>query len=384
MRDGTGGRHAREPAEALTDRRRLGVIAGERLQETPMLALAAVALAASMDASRPGPGLASPRSRVPVAAVEAVVYATRGDNRIHILSGEDLTPLASIDAGLGAHETALSCSGRWLIGSAYGGPGPGHQPADNRMVVIDVPSQQISTTVTLPGMTRPNDLAFLPGSARAVVTVEQPPSVVRVDASTGKFDTLPASRPAGHMLALSPLSDVVHLAHVMPGSMTTLDLATGKTIGTVELKPGAEGIAAAPDGVRVWVACGRSDAIAIVDVREHKVARWLDCPGFPHRIRISPDGVWAAVACPKSGEVALYDSIAPEKVHRVRVGGPGAAPTGVAFLPSGRRLAVLLSGPAAQIVLLDVESREVVARVDALGPGADALSAGRAQAVRLM
>ncbi|MDX2017019.1 MAG: hypothetical protein SFY95_05175 [Planctomycetota bacterium] len=119
------------------------------------------------------------------ARVEAVIYSTRGDEKIHVLAAADLAPMASIVVGAGLHEVALDSSGRFLMGSAYGGPGAGHQPADNRLVVVDLAQRKIHRTIMLEGLQRPNDIAFVPGKPEAFVTVESPQHVLRVSAETG-------------------------------------------------------------------------------------------------------------------------------------------------------------------------------------------------------
>ncbi|MDX2114307.1 MAG: hypothetical protein SFZ24_01630 [Planctomycetota bacterium] len=310
--------------------------------------------------------------------MDAVVYSTRGDNRVHIVSASDLSAVASIDVGLGAHELAVSDDGRWLLGSAYGGPGPGHQPADSRLVVVDLARRAVHRTIDLGELKRPNDIAFLGGTSEALVTVEMPPRLLRVDAAKGTFATLELSRQAGHMVAES--GGVAWVAHVVPGGVTPVDVGEWKAGTVIDVPDGAEGIAASPDGSVVWVACNRSDRLVIVDARERKVVREMECAGFPFRVRFAPDGGTVAVSLPKAGSVGLFDAAEPERGRRVRVGaegGAGSAPLSIAFTPDGRRVAAQCAGPREEIVLVDVETGKVAHRAAAAGPMADALTAGR-------
>ncbi len=334
-----------------------------------LLATAAVALSLS---TSPAP--------TPTPTPTAVLaYATRGDNTIHLVSAADLSPIASIPVGLGAHEIAFSSDGRWLIGSAYGGPGQGHQPADNRLAIVDLAARKLHKTVDLKGLQRPNDIAFVPGTSDAIVTVEVPPRLVRVSAATGQYTEVPLKDKTGHMLTLSPDGQTAFVAHVMPGSLSVVDIASKAVTAKVDLPTGAEGLAISPDGARIWVASNRSGAVSIIDAKTRAVDRRLDCPGFPFRVEFAPSGDRVAISCPGSGEVALFDTADPAKVARVSVvaGTPKqAAPTALAFVDGGRSVAVLCEGPSPELVLISAADAEVTKRVPITGPIPDALASG--------
>lgn len=319
-----------------------------------------------------------------------LLYSTRGDNKVHMLDAGDLSLISSHELGVGAHELAVSPDGRWAIGTAYGGPGPGHQPADHRLAVLDLKSGKVHRTIDLAPMSRPNDAAFMPDSTHAYVTVEAPPRIVRVNAETGEQKPITLDRGTNHMLALSPDSKRLYVAHVVPGGLTVIDATTDTVLSHVPVPDGAEGPAVSPDNAKVWVACNRSDKIVIVDAAQGTVERTIECAGFPFRLRLSPDGKTAAVSLPKSDEIALIDTADVTKVRRVNLrntnepatalttpakadaAGP-CMPTSLAFTPDGLRVAVVC---ASEILLIDVAQAKVVARHAADGPIADALAAG--------
>jgi DNA-binding beta-propeller fold protein YncE len=311
----------------------------------------------------------------------AIIHSSRADNTLHILGATDYAPLATIDIKLGAHETAISPDGRWLMGSAYGGPGANHQPADNRVAIVDLSTGKLHRTVVLHQAQRPNDIVFLPNSAEAVVTTEAPPHLVVINADSGEQRWIKINVPTGHMLALSPKGDTAYVAHVMPGALSVVDIALGKVTSTIELPTGAEGITLSRDASRLWIACNRENKVCIVNTADKpKIEHTLDCRGFPFRARTSPTGKHVAITCAAAGEVAIFDSADHTKVDRVSVLDPDAksklVPTALAFLPGGQKLAVLLEGASAEIAVLDMTTRKVSARVPAKGPLADALTAG--------
>lgn len=330
--------------------------------------------------------VALPQPDAPPAPAEAsrptvAVYSTRGDNRIHFLAAETLAPLGSHEVQAGAHELAISGDGRWVMGSAYGGPGKGHQPADKRLLVFDATAGKLVRVIDLGELQRPNDIVFLPGSDEALVTVEMPPRLLRVKASTGEFQAIDVEHKAGHMLTLAPDAKRAFVSHVAPGSVSVIDLGTAKLVANHKLPLGAEGIAVTPDGAQLWVGCNRSNAMVVFDVAQAKVTRSIECTGFPLRVRVAPDGATVAASCPMSREVVLF-AAKDAKAEPVRIevhasDDRQAVPTSLSFTPDGKALIVVLASEAGgELLRIDVTKREVTHRAASAGPIADALAVG--------
>jgi YVTN family beta-propeller protein len=325
-----------------------------------------------------------PAKKAAEAVRTVVIYSTRQDEKLHVLDANDLSLVATHALGLGAHELALSPDMRWVIGTAYGGPGAGHQPADSRVAVFDLREGKVARTIEAKPMLRPNDIAFSADSSRVYVTVEAPPRILKIDPATGEHTAITLTRGTNHMLALSPDGSRLYVAHVLPGSITVIDTKAEKEESNIKVPDGAEGIAVSPDGAKVWVACNRSDRIVVIDAKSAKVEKEFACEGFPFRLRIAPDGKTAAVSLAKSEEVAFIDTADVTKVRRVSlretgkdVAGGGLVPTSIAFTPDGARLAVVCSGGIGSVVLVDVSKGEVVARRRADGGIPDAIASGR-------
>jgi hypothetical protein len=110
----------------------------------------------------------------------------------------------------------------------------------------------------------------------------------------------------------------------------------------------------------------------------HEVER----PGFPLRVKASPDGKRVAVSCPKSGEVVVYESADPKRVTVVDLRAQLEAevmPTSIAWSPDSKHLIAVANGKPDYIVAIDAATAKVTAKVEAAGPIADALAAGRVQ-----
>jgi len=315
--------------------------------------------------------------------IAAVIYSTRGDEQVHVLAADDLRLLGSIDAKAGLHELALDSTGRFVMGSAYGGPNPGHQPADNRLVVIDLAANAVHRTIKLEGMQRPNDIAFKPGSFEAFVTVESPPHILRVDAESGEVAKFPIKHKSGHMLALSPDAKTVYVSHVQPGSLTVLDAASGEEKKSITLPLGAEGMTCSPDGRSVWIASHAEGRVSVVDTETNEVSQSIIAPGMPFRVRISPDGKLVAIAAPQAGAVAFIETREPTRIQYVDTNvfdnkpiSRVMTPTSIAFSPDGTSLFAVCEGEDPRIVAIDVATRKVRAHTLAKGPIADAMTTG--------
>ena len=343
--------------------------------------LAAAAAAAPQAPARPAP---PPPAEASPPADAAALYSTRGDEKVHLVSLPDLRSLASYDAGAGAHELAISADGRFALGSAYGGPGQGHQPADNRVFVLDLPAGARARTIDLGASKRPNDLAFVGAGTIAVATTEAPPQLLRLDAANGTVEAFALEHRANHMLALAPDARACFVSHVMPGGITRFDLARNTATAYAELPAGAEGIAcvAHGDAVHVWVGCARSDRIVVVDGATLAVLHTIPRAGFPFRLKASPDGARVAVSCPKSGEVVIHDARDPTRPPaivdlRTQLDTEQVAPTSIAWSPDGTQVLVVANGEPDRIVAIDAAHAKVTAQIEAAGPIADALAAGR-------
>ncbi len=343
---------------------------------------AAMVMSASSLSAIAQPVQAPPKTK----PIDAVIYSTRGDEKVHVLAADDLRLLATIDAGAGLHELAIDSSGRYLMGSAYGGPGPGHQPADNRVVVIDLVQRKVHKTITLDGLQRPNDIAFVPGTTDAFVTAEVPQHVMRVNAETGEYAKHPLKDSTGHMLALAKDAKLVYVSHVKPGNLSVVDAASGEVKKTVKLPDGAEGMAMSPDGQSVWVASHQASRISVVSTATGEITQSIVCPGMPFRMKFAPGGKTIAVSCPGAGALAFIDVAAPTHIEFVDTNifkgkpiGQQHVPTSIAFSPNGTQVFAVCSGEEAGVTAIDVASRKLTARVKSAGPAADALTAGMIQ-----
>lgn len=345
--------------------------------------------AASFHGARPSNPIASvapppavvtppPPNALPQHPAGLLVVSTRGNGRTLLIDPVSGAVGSTIEAGIGLHEIASAPDGSLAVGSAYGA-GPRHQTPDKRLCVLDLASGTLLRTVELvdaKGLEhfRPNDLVFLPGSRRVLVTSEVRTSLLEVDVVEGRIvREIQHGLPAGHMLAVTPDGRRAFVPSVHAGTVAAIDLEKGEVIATIAAGVGAEGVACSPDGAQAWVANNRAGSITVIDVATLSPLATFPAAGFPFRVRFTPDGRRVLVTCPQANVVRVYDAMTREIRGEIAT---DPAPTSIAVEPGGSR-ACVVSAASGRVQVLDLETMTVALSVDA-GPEADGLAWARA------
>ncbi len=303
-----------------------------------------------------------------------VVISTRGDNKLLVIDAATGETRATIDAGMGAHEFAVSPDGTIGVGSCYGS-GQHHKTADNRLFVVDLKNRNVARTIDLGEHQRPNDLVILADNRHALCTSEVMQALLKVNLHEGKVaQTIPLDHSAGHMLAALPTGDRAYVSHVKPGGVSVIDLKAGKVEKFIETAFGAEGIAVSPDGARVWVANNRSGTISIIDTATLEVVNTIKSEGFPFRVRFTPDGTRVAISHPMSGEIKIYSAADTNLVAtaEVKEAGQSLGPTSISISADSQFAFAVCEG-ASRLVTIDLTAAKVIATTQT-GPGPDGMA----------
>ncbi len=282
-------------------------------------------------------------SRTAKTNADTLIVSNRGDNTVQLFDTQTKSEIAKVYTEVGAHEFAVSPYGKQVIGSCYGS-GPGHQIADNRLLVIDLESLSIPQLIDLGDNPRPNDIRFLADGRQYVVTSEARRKLLLIDAKTNKVNReVLFDQPAGHMLALSSDGTTAYVPCVQTGKVVVVDLSeSGSARNTlIETAIGSEGIDISPDGKHVWIACNRSDEIHVIDTAKNQVVEKLSTDGFPFRLRFTPDGKHVFVSHPNANEVRVFDSNSRKAIARIPI--DNGMPTGLSISSDGKRAYVVCS-----------------------------------------
>ena len=293
------------------------------------------------------------------AHADTLLVSNRGDGTVGVYDTDAKKLTATVPAGVGAHEFAVSPDGRTVVGSLYGS-GPQHQVPDNRLMVVDLDNLTGVRLIDLGDNPRPNDMRFL-DAGTLVVTSEVRERLLLVDVADGEIDaSIPFGQSAGHMLAVSPDESRAYVPSVRSGVVSVVSLdptATERVIGTVQTAFGAEGVDASPDGKRVWVACHQTQAIMVIDAEKLEVTQTIQTDGFPFRVRFTPDGSRVIVAHPGAHELRIYDVETGEVTAEAEL--PGGQPTSLAVSPDGASV-FAVCGPVSKIAEIEVQTGKVV------------------------
>lgn len=303
-----------------------------------------------------------------------VVVSTRGDNKVLLIDAATGETRGTIDAGMGAHEFAVSPDNSIGVGSCYGS-GQHHKTPDNRLFVVDLAKRELLRTIDLGEHQRPNDLIILADNRHALCTSEVKRALLKVDLQEAKVaQEIPLPHPAGHMLAALPTGDRAYVSHVQPGGVSVIDLKAGKVEKFIDTAFGAEGIAVSPDGSRVWVANNRSGTISIIDTAKLEVVNTIKSEGFPFRVRFTPDGKRVAISHPMSGEIKIYNAADATlaATAEVKENAQSLGPTSISISADSQFLFAVCEG-ASRVVTIDLASAKVISNVRT-GPGPDGMA----------
>lgn len=229
--------------------------------------------------------------------------------------------------------------------------------AQNRLVVVDLPSGRIARSIALPP--DPEDIASA-GNGGVVIVVSS--SAGKVTALNR--DTLRPIRTFGgfdqpHIAAISPDGQYAYITDDVRGTVTVIRLSDMRVTSTVSVGAGAHHLSFSPDQRRAWIGLGeQATQISILDttdVAHPKLIGRFD-PGFAaHDVSFAPSGRAVFVSSSSGPDVTAFDPNSRRVLFRVPVGRP---PQHIAF---AGRYAYLTSGYGSAIKRVDAGTGRVTA-----------------------
>lgn len=245
--------------------------------------------------------------------------------------------------------------------------------AQNRLLVVNLPSGRIAHSVLLPA--GPQDIAAAGDGGAVVVVSSNAGKVTVLDRATLRTIRTFGGFEQPHIVAFSPDGEYAYITDDSRGSLTTIRLSDRRVTSTVAVGAGAHHLAFSPDERRVWVALGeRAHQITllstvvrpppprsspVVDLGHPHVIGGF-APDFPaHDLAFSSDGreVWITSAVGR--DVTVLGALS----HRVLFSVPVGAPPQHVVLHG--RFAYLTSGYGSTIEQVDATTGRVIERVSA-------------------
>ncbi|HZJ08187.1 MAG TPA: YncE family protein [Trueperaceae bacterium] len=307
------------------------------MQRIATLSLLSVALGSFSAGSGAQPGYLVQAGAAAQATHLLVVDKSAGELLIVDLESGDVT--GRIAVGFEPHEVVAlaaedSPTGSPLaIVSLYG---TGQQPG-SELAVVDLLEGTVRR-VALEPYGRPHGLAFIPGSAAVLVTVEADDTVLTVDYQRGEITAawqVEARLP--HLVVAAAEGDAAYASSIVGGAVTRLPLNGGEP-ESASVGAGAEGIAVTPDGREVWVGSNEENELHVFSDRLTQLDVLPTC-GVPIRVT-SVGQELMAVTCMADNRVQLFDVDSHEVVVSIELPMPGGRPVGTLASADGSRLFV--------------------------------------------
>lgn len=252
--------------------------------------------------------------------------------------------------------------------------------AQNRLLVVDLPSGRIARSLPVPA--DPEDIAASFGGGGVVIVVSSRAGKVTIlDRDTLRVVKTFAGFQEPHIVAISPDDSYAYVSDDSRGTLSAIRLRGPhdmRLVGTVSVGVGAHHMAFSPNERTVWVALGEnatritilstvvpgarvpgSEASTPITDLGHPHVVGSFSPGFPaHDLSFSPDGRQVWVTSAAGPDVTAFDARSHRVLFRVPVGAP---PQHIVFQG---RYAYLTSGYGSTIEKVSTSGR-IVARSSA-------------------
>ena len=252
---------------------------------------------------------------------------------------QELTAFApDPEAGLKAHELAISPDHKTAYVTVYGdgvygnNPHPGHTVA-----IIDLASRKMTGSIDVSPYQAPHGIQ-VDARGNVYVACDLSRKVLILDPRKRRVVAAIDVEGTGHWLALLPDASKLYVANKNDKPFVSIvDVKSRKMIGRVPVPHGTQGITASPDGKTVLVADDSEPVLHIISTASNTVVDHVTVDGVQnglYKVFYSPDGQRVLTALP-SGQINLFkasDLHAPQQV----VKSAGTALMGFAFSADGK------------------------------------------------
>lgn len=243
--------------------------------------------------------------------------------------------------------------------------------AQNRLLVVDLPSGRIARSVQVPS--DPEDIATSGNGGVVIVVSSQAGKVTILNRDTLRTIKTFSGFQQPHIAEISPDGSYAYITDDARGTLTVIRLSDLKVTDTVAVGIGAHHLSFSPTERTIWVALGESatEITALSTVTSRPPGTPVTNPGRPrvvghfspefaaHDLAFSPDGRTIWVTSAAGPDVTAFDA----RTHRVRFRIPvGAPPQHVVF---EGRYGYLTSGYGSAIEKVNSRTGAIVARVSA-------------------
>jgi YVTN family beta-propeller protein len=226
------------------------------------------------------------------------------DNTVSLISLKNNKVVATIHAGEGPHEVAVSLSGKIAAVANYGD----QKHAGNSITTIDIQNKLPSKTISLGHYQRPHGIEFI-SEDEVIVTSEVNSVLLKVNISNDSvMEVAGTCQQGSHMVAYSRLTKKAYVANVYSGTVSVIDVKNNKFIEIINYKLGIEGLDISPDGSELWVANRNDNTVTVTNTYTLETKAILTAHDLAFRVKFLPNGKYVVVSNGLSGNVTLVDA----------------------------------------------------------------------------
>lgn len=294
----------------------------------------------------------------------SLVVVSSGEDAIALYDPASGEQRALFRVGSGPGSAAVSSDGRTAVVALRG-----HALAGNSICVVDLHAAAIVRTIPLTTRTfkadgttvvhsyhRPEDVLFLPGEARVLVSCAAEGALLLVDLLQKEVVSVAElGRGGAKEVVLGHDGKLAFVTNRREGTVYAVRLATMTVVKRMDAGGGASGVAIHPTQNELWVTNSATNSISVIDCEELKERIEFPCGAMPVDIAFTPDGRSALVVNYQEGNVSVIDArslrvralvkvpdVSEERVRTRPVAEPvafrrSALPNCVAMDPSGGR-----------------------------------------------
>ncbi len=326
----------------------------------------------------------------------SLVVVSAAEDEIALFDTDSGERRAFFRVGNGPTAAAVSSDGRTAVVTLRG-----RALSGNSICVVDLHAAAIVRTIPLTVTTkkadgssvvrsyhRPDDVIFLPGEARVLVSCAAEGALLQVDLLKKKvIGVAEFGRPGADDIVLGHDGRVAFVTNSEDGVIYAVKLANMSVLKRMDAGGGATGIALHPTRTELWATNSTTNTISIIDCEKLEERMEFPCGAMPVDIAFTPDGKNALVVNYQDGNVSVIDARSLRvraliKVPRVSkelaearpvaepvAFGRSALPSCVAVDPAGDR-AWVTAERSDQIFEVDLSNWKVLRGLE--GPGAPA------------
>ncbi len=285
----------------------------------------------------------------------------RDSSQLAIVDPASGETLGKVPTGRDPHEVTASDDGRLaFVASMVDG-----------ISVIDIAAREEIRRVDPGAGSQTHDVLFFGG--KVYFTIEGYKSIGRYDPDANAIEwTIEIGEDGTHLLVLDRRTGTMFMPNTRSNTVTMVEnVVAGPSRATVTNIPvpgeTPEGIDLSPDGREIWTATRADGGVSVIDVRTQQVVADLDL-GMrdANRLKFTPDGK-VLIIDGEAAELVVMDSGSREVIRRVSLGDTDTGDGAVLIGPEGR-LAYLGLRAADKVAVLNLETLEVTMEI-AMGQG---------------